>query len=174
MCQEGRTMKSNITLKRGRAAAAGLAVALLVASCGSSGTPDTDPTTTDPGGSPTAGGPELPPAETTEGRLGMTNSLAAGQFLDVMADELGIFAEYGLEVEVLSFDGDGQATQAIVAGQIEATESSGGVVIASQMTDAPIVMTALNNLALPYHCLGSADTTSADDLRGKTFAIGSL
>ncbi len=164
-----------------RLAAIALTVGLVAGACGASGTTpapsSVTPTTAPSGGasaSPASGVDLLPAPETTSVTIGVTNNLAVGQFLDKFADDLGLFDKFGVDVEVVSFEGDGQATQAVVAGTVQGTESSGGLVIASQLGDTPLVATSLNNLRLDYVCIAGPEITTPDQLRGKTVGVSSL
>lgn len=168
-------------VRRGRFTALALVLGLVVAGCGTGGsTPSATANGTVAPGASESGGPgasgiaALPAPESTKVAIGVTNNLAVGQFLDKFADDLGLFDKFGVDVEVVSFEGDGQATQAVVADTVQGTESSGGLVLASQLTDTPLVATSLNNLRLDYVCIGGKNVKSADDLRGKKIGVSSL
>jgi NitT/TauT family transport system substrate-binding protein len=157
----------------------GAALAIVLSACSGAASPT--PAASAPAASgPAASGPaasgavQLPPPETTKVTIGLTNNLAAGQFIDQFAKDTGTFKKYGLEVDVIPFEGDSKATQALVAGQIQGAESSGGMVIASQKTDTPLVTVALNQLRLDYVLIGAKGINTADDLRGKQVAVSSL
>jgi NitT/TauT family transport system substrate-binding protein len=148
-------------------------ISIVLAACSGAASPSvTTPGASTPAASGAAG--ELPPPETTKVTIGLTNNLAAGQFIDQFAKDLGTFKKYGLDVDVLAFEGDSKATQALVAGQIQGAESSGGMVIASQKTDTPLVTVALNNVRLDYVLIGAKGVTSAADLKGKQVGVSSL
>ncbi|HEU4571795.1 MAG TPA: ABC transporter substrate-binding protein [Candidatus Limnocylindrales bacterium] len=152
----------------------GAALAIILSACAGAASPSAGtpaPAASGPAGS---GAAQLPPPETTKVTIGLTNNLAAGQFVDQFAKDLGTFQKYGLDVTVIPFEGDSKATQALVSGQIEGAESSGGMVIASQKTDAPLVTVALNNLRLDYVLIGAKGINTADDLRGKQVGVSSL
>ncbi|HEX5466514.1 MAG TPA: ABC transporter substrate-binding protein [Candidatus Limnocylindrales bacterium] len=117
---------------------------------------------------------DLPPAETTDLTIGLSNNLAANQFVDVLAQEMGIFEKYGLNVKVVSFEGDGKLVQALVAGQLQGGEGSGGPVISAAVTDTPLQVVTVNATSLPYDLLGAKDIKTAADLKGKQVAISSF
>ena len=160
-----------------------LAIAVLVAGCTGAGAPAASMSPaasaaasaegSAPVGSQTTS-VELPAPETTKLTLGITNNLAVGQFLDRFAQDLGLFEKYGLDVDVVSFEGDGAATQAVIAGQVQATESSGGLIISSQLTDTPLVATAINNLRLDYVCVGGPNVKTPTDVKGKKIGVSSI
>lgn len=168
---------------RGYGLIATLVIAVLVAGCTGTGAPaaSTSPAASvaasaegsAPAGSQTTS-VELPAPETTKVTVGITNNLAVGQFLDRFAQDLGLYEKYGLNVDVVSFEGDGAATQAVIAGQVQGTETSGGLIIASQLTDTPLVATAINNLRLDYVCIGGPKIKTAADVKGKKIGVSSL
>lgn len=147
-----------------------LLIAVVVAGCTGTGAPAASA----PSAASAISADGLPPPEKTKLAIAITNNLAVGQFLDRFAQDLGLYKKYGLDVEVLSFEGDGAATQAVIAGQVQATESSGGLIIASQLNDTPLVATAMNNLRLDYVCVGRPNIKTPADVKGKKIAVSSL
>lgn len=155
-----------------------VSLAVLLGACGTGNSGSTPQPATFPtsasGSAAIAGGVQLPPAETTKVTIGLSNDLAVGQFLDKFAADLGLFQKYGLDVDVVSFQGDGKLVQALVAGQIQGSEGSGGSAISSQLTDTPLVVTTLNNVSLPYDLIGGKDIKTAADLKGKLVGVSSF
>jgi NitT/TauT family transport system substrate-binding protein len=127
-----------------------------------------------PGASGSAAAVNLPPPETTKLTIGLSNNLAVGQFLDRFAQDTGIFQKYGLDVNVIPFEGDGKLTQAVFAGQVQGAESSGGAAISASLTDTPLIVTTLNSVALPYELIGAKDIKTPADLKGKIIGVSSL
>jgi NitT/TauT family transport system substrate-binding protein len=167
-----------------------IGVTLVVAACGTSaGTPTpaatAAPTTAstaapsessagseEPSGSPAA--VVLPAAEQTKIRWGQSGTPTSGALPFVAAIGAGLDKKYGLDIEFTPFNGGAPAAQAMLAGQSDVGDNSGGPVIASLATDTPLVMTYVTRSNLTDNLYGSANVKSADDLKGKSIAISSF
>jgi ABC-type nitrate/sulfonate/bicarbonate transport system substrate-binding protein len=87
---------------------------------------------------------------------------------------LGLFEKYGLEAEVIGFEGDAKTLQAITAGQIDFGVGAAANVISSQLTDAPLAMLAVGNLTNRDALWCQAEIKTADDVRGKSIGISTF
>lgn len=151
-----------------RIVVAALATSLIV-SC--AGAPAAQP-------APTATGPlaagELPKPEKTSVKIGRSGNPTIGTLPQIMATGLGLFKKYGVEVEWVHFSGAAQATQALVAGQVDLGDNSGGPVVASLATSQPQQMVFVTRHNLTDYMYTRADVKTAADLKGKNVAISSF
>lgn len=156
-----------------------VAAPLIVAACG--GGPAATPTPASPAAPPaTAGGPSptpelgaLPAPEGTTIRIGVPGT-ETGTFSANLADMVGIYDKYGLQAEITVFDGAGKTLQALQAGQLDVIITGVGQAIASQLTDAPLVVLGVSAVRLNENFYSIPEVKSADDLRGKAVAISSF
>src|SRR5258708_27601003 len=91
--------------------------ALVIGACGGTGT---GATTSAPGATASANADPnvLPKPELTKIRIGIGAPNEPVQFSPKLAEMLGLFQKYGLSSEIVSFEGDGKAVQAVEAGQL--------------------------------------------------------
>ncbi len=88
-----------------------------------------------------------------------------------VALDLGFFEKYGLDVELVSFDGDSAATQAMTSGGVQAISAGGAIALTSARNEEPNVLVALV-LSNPTDMLVSrADVESPEDLVGQDIAV---
>jgi ABC-type nitrate/sulfonate/bicarbonate transport system substrate-binding protein len=153
-----------------------LAAGLLVAACGDGGTATPAPATPaaespgNGGGEPSPATGELPEPELTRVRIGLSVT-ETSQFAAKLAEMAGIYEKNGLQAEVTVFEGDGKVTQALQAGQLDVGFGGISSAITSQLTDAPIVVLAVNAQVLSDLLVSTADVTDAEGLRGKCVAV---
>jgi ABC-type nitrate/sulfonate/bicarbonate transport system substrate-binding protein len=116
-----------------------LALALVAAACGGEGETTTtagatdttqteeptDTTQAEEGGDTTQAEGEEPSGELTPVTFALTNQRAIQYAEFYAADELGFFAEEGLDVEIVIVSGSSATVQQIVAGNVEAGNPSG-------------------------------------------------
>lgn len=160
-----------------------IALVLLLAACSSPATTPSDsaeppdssePATTDGGAEGTpieqaAATAELEP-EMTSLKIGFSALEPASLPVKVALD-LGFFEKYGLDVELVSFDGDSAATQAMTSGAVQAISAGGAIALASARNDEPNVLVGLV-LSNPTDMLVSrADIQSPEDLIGENIAV---
>ena len=88
-----------------------------------------------------------------------------------VALDLGLFEKYGLDVELVSFDGDTVAVQALESGGVQAISAGGAIALASARNDEPNVLVALVLSNQTDMLVGRSDVTSPDDLIGKDIAV---
>jgi ABC-type nitrate/sulfonate/bicarbonate transport system substrate-binding protein len=159
-----------------RAVAILAAVAIIAAACGGGGgvaAPAATATAvaSSAASSSATGGVKLPAPEKTSLKIGQSGGPTSGAGAQMMARALKLYEKYGIKVEWFTFSGGAQANQALLAGQIDIADNSGGPVVASLATDSPlqIVFVAADNGN--DHIYAQANIKTAADLKGKTLAI---
>lgn len=123
-----------------------------------------------------SGGPiSLPAPELTELQIGNSGPFSASNLHAVISSYDKLYEKYGFtSVEWLTFGGGSEAVQANIAGQVDLSDNSGGPVIASLLTDAPLIMTYIVRSNLTDCIAVRPDIQTADDLRGEAVAISSF
>lgn len=118
---------------------------------------------------------ELPAPEISSIRWATTESSPAFELPLRVAVGLDIDEKYGLDIEFVNLSGGGSdVIQAMVAGQADAGGQSGGPVISSLLTDAPLLIHYVTRHHLTDVIYGQGDVQDADDLRGQSIAISSF
>lgn len=160
---------------RFRLFAAIMAAGLAVAACGGgTATPSSAPTTA-ASVAPTAAAGELPKPELTTIRIGISTPNEPVQFAEKLADSLGIYQKYGFtKVEVTGFEGDGKATQALIAGQLDMFVGGASTTVSSIVTDTPLKVVAMNSTVLTDGLWCGKDIKTAADVKGKSVAISTF
>ncbi|SIO10935.1 ABC transporter substrate-binding protein [Vannielia litorea] len=105
-------------------------------------------------------------------RIGTLLSEIVGPPLYV-ADDYGIFAENGLEVEVIKFDNGTQMTQALVGGSLDGALAGAAVVssIAVRGLGVMVTPTYLEYDTNLIYATDASGITSVEDLRGQQLAF---
>ncbi|HET8570010.1 MAG TPA: ABC transporter substrate-binding protein [Candidatus Limnocylindria bacterium] len=116
----------------------------------------------------------FPKPEKTSVKIGLSGVATIGLLPQLVAKGLNLYKKYGLDVEFLSFSGAAQATQALVAGQVDVGDNSGGPVVASLATASPQQLVFITRHNLTDNMYGRKDIRSAADLKGKNVAISSF
>lgn len=144
---------------------AGALVVALCVSCG--GQASSDSSSAKP---VTVHGIELPGPEKTEVKLGLPGSGTVGLLPQLVALKAGIYRKYGLHVKVFRFSGGPEATQALVAGQIDVadTDLSAMPTLATSTPTQFIFDTRDNTTDV---LMTSKNVASAADLKGKSIAV---
>ncbi len=88
-----------------------------------------------------------------------------------VARQLGLFQKYGVQVDLVVFQGGSQLTQAMVSGDLPLALLEGGPVLAANLGNANLVFIGGNVNTFPYTIVSKSDVRSAADLRGKKIAI---
>ena len=88
-----------------------------------------------------------------------------------VALDLGYFEKYGLDVELVSFDGDTVAVQALESGGVAAISAGGAIALASARNDEPNVLVALVLSNQTDMLVGRSDVLTPEDLIGKDIAV---
>jgi ABC-type nitrate/sulfonate/bicarbonate transport system substrate-binding protein len=148
---------------------------LALAACTAAATPapTIGPSPTTAGATPTTDG-TLPKPELDK----ITLSTPIGepsQFGAVLADQLGIYQKYGIDVEIIKFNSGGDNVTALLSGTSDlGTSLDASFALSSQLTDTPAYAVAVykNRVFDGLFCQPSIKT--AADLKGKTIAVSSL
>ena len=119
-------------------------------------------------------GMTFPVPERESIRYGLASSGTVGYLPLIYAQDQNLFEKYGLDVDFLTFGSASQLAQAMVAGQIDAQDQTGGPVLASIPTPDPQEMVFVSRYNLTDILFAAEDTKTADDLRGKTVAVSSF
>lgn len=158
-------------------ALAGLMVAVACAPAAAPAQPTTaasQPATTQAAASPASGEIVFPKPEKTDVKIGLSGVATIGLLPQLVAKGMGLYKKYGLNVEFISFSGAAQATQALLAGQVDVGDNSGGPVIASLATSSPTQFVFITRHNLTDNMYGRKDIKTAADLKGKNVAISSF
>ncbi len=116
----------------------------------------------------------LPKPEQTKVKLG-TPIGEASQFAIVLADQLGIYKKYGIEIAITKFNAGGDAVQALLSGAVDAGSGIGSeFALTSQLTDSPGVTTAVYKSRVFDGIFCQKDIKTAADLKGKQVAVSTL
>jgi len=109
-------------------------------------------------------------AQTT--RLNVGYSAASGDQLPAwVAKDSGIFAKYGLDVQVIFFTGGTTAVLALVSGDVPIAQISGPGVVNSVLAGSDAVFIAGGMTSLNYVLMGKPGVKSVEQLKGGTLAI---
>jgi NitT/TauT family transport system substrate-binding protein len=103
-----------------------------------------------------------------------TGTIEANNMFPQFAVDAGIFEKYGLNVEVLPFDGAEKALQAAIAGQVDAVVDSPQITFTSMTTESPLQGVATFTNKFLDCIVTKPDITDAESLRGKKVAVSSL
>jgi ABC-type nitrate/sulfonate/bicarbonate transport system substrate-binding protein len=154
-----------------RITCAAAAVALIAAGC-SSGDSKAPAESADRG-PVTVAGIEFPAPELTTVKIGVTGS-DVGLLPLYMIENQKLAEQFGIDLQVNTFSGTAQATQALLAGQVDVLDASGGVAMSTQPTERPARIAFINSDRLDDLLISTPNVTSADQLRGKAVAISSF
>lgn len=125
--------------------------------------------------STTHGAVTLPPPELTEIHIGLSGEYSANVMHAIMAQYLELPEKYGFtDVTFTNFSGGSQVVQAMLAGQVDASDNSSGPVVASLATGSPLKMAFVTRANLTDILYTGPDIKTADDLRGGSIAISSF
>jgi NitT/TauT family transport system substrate-binding protein len=89
------------------------------------------------------------------------------------AKDRGIFAENGLDVELVSIDGGSRTMAALISGEVKLAQLGGSEVMSAQVGGGDLVITAVLAPVYPYLFMAAADIKTPADLRGKKVGISS-
>ncbi|HEV8534438.1 MAG TPA: ABC transporter substrate-binding protein [Candidatus Limnocylindria bacterium] len=147
-----------------------LASSVVIAACGGGAAPSAAPPAA---ASPARG--ELPKPELTRLRIGLSTPSEPVQFAQKLADMLGIYQKYGFAtVEIIGFEGDGKALQALMAGQLDMMAGGSSSTINTVITDTPMKVLSMNSVNLTDGLWCTASIKTAADVKGKTVAISTF
>lgn len=153
------------------------AAGLIATACGGgAATPSASASTaasSQPSASAAAG--TLPKPELTKIRIGLSAATEPVQFAEKLADDLGIYQKNGItDVQVIGFEGDGKALQALVAGQLDMFVGGASSAINSVVTDTPLKVVSMNSVIDNDVMVCKASIKNATDAKGKTLAISTF
>jgi ABC-type nitrate/sulfonate/bicarbonate transport system substrate-binding protein len=138
--------------------------------CGSSAD---EPAATGSGGTITVDGISFPKPEKTSLKFGVS-ALSVGDMPAYMIDYQKLGEKFGIDIKMSLFNGDAPTRQALVAGQIDIADVSGGVSVSSQKTNSPTQITFSSQDKLSDLFVGGKNITDANALRGKAVAVSSF
>jgi NitT/TauT family transport system substrate-binding protein len=149
-----------------------VAAALLLAACagGSTGATGAPSASSSAAADPNV----LPKPELTKIRIGISTPNEPVQFAEKLADVLGFYQKFGLTPEVIGFEGDGKALQALVAGQLDMFVGGSSTTVNSVITDTPVKIVAMNSTTLDDGLFCTKDIKTAADVKGKTVAVSTF
>jgi len=103
-------------------------------------------------------------------RLGIAGVSGTNSHPDV-ARELALFQKYGVQVELVVFQGGSQLTQAMISGDLPLALLEGTPVLASNLGSANLVFIAGIVNTFPFTISSKAEIRNPSDLKGKKIAI---
>ncbi len=108
-------------------------------------------------------------AEVTKLRVGI---LLAGEFVPTyIAHKRGFFQKYGLDVELIYFQGGSQVIQAMLGGDIPLTVTAGPEGVAAKLQGADILLLSANNPTMHFTLFVAPEIKKPADLHGKKAGI---
>lgn len=103
-------------------------------------------------------------------RLGVSGISGSNAF-PYVAQQLGLYAKYNLDVELVTFQAGVQLTQAMISGDLPLGLIDGPPILAANLGGANLVFIAANISTFPYTIVSKNDLRTAADLRGKRIGI---
>ncbi len=103
------------------------------------------------------------------------SSLDASSLPWFYAQEKGIFTKHGLDSDALVyFDSGAKGIQALVSGSIDFVTADGNALVNARMAGTDVRAVGVNLGVLPSSLVVAKDIMTAQDLKGKKFAISSF
>ncbi|HEU4637442.1 MAG TPA: ABC transporter substrate-binding protein, partial [Candidatus Binatia bacterium] len=99
------------------------------------------------------------------------SAVSADQLPAWVARETGIFAQNGLDAQLIFFTGGTTAILALVSGDVPVTQVSGPGLVNSALAGSDAVFIAAGMTSLNYVLMGKAGIKSGEQLKGGTVAI---
>jgi NitT/TauT family transport system substrate-binding protein len=146
------------------------ALAMVASACGG-GTTAPSPTPT-PAAATTAAATASPTFKPVS--LKVSHPDGGGHMPLFYARDKGIFAKYGLTVELLPLGGGAPSTAALIAGQIDIADTSGSTILSAVAAGADLVTVAVLVPTYPYVLMASPDVKANADLKGKTIVVKAI
>jgi len=110
------------------------------------------------------------PAQMTRLNVGYS-AVSADQLPAWVAKDSGIFAKYGLDVQLIYFTGGSTAILALVSGDVPITQVSGPGLVSSVLGGSDAVFVAAGITSLNYVLMGKPGIKNIEQLKGGTLAI---
>jgi ABC-type nitrate/sulfonate/bicarbonate transport system substrate-binding protein len=148
----------------------GLTMALLGSACGGS---DDNASAGSTGETVTVKGIQFPKPEKTKVTIG-AGAVDPGVVPLYLIDSEKLGEQFGLDIELVKFSGTSQVTQAMLAGQIDVANGSGGIAMGTQATGRPAKIAFVTNDVLTDMIITRPDVKTPADLKGKAIAISSF
>jgi NitT/TauT family transport system substrate-binding protein len=99
------------------------------------------------------------------------SAVSADQLPAWVAKDAGIFAKYGLDVQLIYFTGGSTAILALVSGDVPITQVSGPGLVSSVLGGSDAVFVAAGIISLNYVLMGKPGVKNIEQLKGGTLAI---
>ncbi len=99
------------------------------------------------------------------------SAVSADQLPAWVAKDAGIFAKYGLDVQLIYFTGGSTAILALVSGDVPITQVSGPGLVSSVLGGSDAVFVAAGITSLNYVLMGKPGVKTIEQLKGGTLAI---
>ncbi|HLC26164.1 MAG TPA: ABC transporter substrate-binding protein [bacterium] len=114
----------------------------------------------------------LPQAVPAATRMNSAYSSSGGeQALPYIAKRAGLFAKYGLDVDLLFISGGSTTIQAMIAGDVPISQVAGPAVVQARLAGSDVVFVAGVLNTLIQNVITAPDITRPELLKGKKFAI---
>ncbi len=166
-----------LTTKSLRGAALVVIASLAFTACGGAVTPSAAPTGTPTSVAPSAAvTPEpgtLPTPELSKLAIGLSAS-EMSSYAGKLAEQLGLYKKYGIDVEVSMFEGDARLAAALQAGQVQIAVGGAAPAISSQLTDVPFNVMGIAAVILTDNLVCQSGIDTAEEVKGKTIAISTF
>ena len=88
-----------------------------------------------------------------------------------VAKDGGIFAKYGLDLELIFISGSTRGIQSLIAGDVSFVGAIGTAVINGRLAGGDIAIVSSLTNTLPYYIIGKPTIKSPENLKGKTAAV---
>jgi NitT/TauT family transport system substrate-binding protein len=88
-----------------------------------------------------------------------------------IARDKGLFAKYGLEVDLRGLGGGSVATAALLGGDIQIADITGSEIVTADAQGADVIVLATLTPTYPYVFMVSKDINTKEDLKGKSIAV---
>jgi len=155
-----------------------VATSVALTACSTAATPTLQPTaapSAGPGGPTPVTDGTLPEPELKSFKLG-TPIGEVSQFNGILADMLGLYDKYGIDVEVFRFNAGGDASQALIAGATDGAAGSGSVImLTSQLAGSDqVVAVSVFKSKVFDGIFCAAHIKTADQMKGASVAISTL
>ena len=83
----------------------------------------------------------------------------------------GLYAKYGLEVNLVYIEGGSKATAALIAGQVDICQVSGASIVGGAVAGADVVIIAGLINTYTFSLMVTPEIAKAADLQGKTLGV---
>ena len=88
-----------------------------------------------------------------------------------VAKDSGIFARYGLDIELIFISGSTRGIQSLIAGDVSFVGATGTAVINGKLAGGDIAIISSLTNTLPYYIIGNPAIKSPENLKGKSAGV---